>query len=130
MSDLSPLPTKGRAYRERLHAALIDHPRLAPEALLDALAEKVEDDPIGVLRAISATLPKEAELATMPQQNHLHLVRIVGAAQERGIDLQKLLEPVGGEQFPPAGAVPVLVEEGKGGQAPAAVAAADEDWLR
>jgi hypothetical protein len=76
-----------------LHAALLDHPRLSPEALLDALAGAVEDDPVGVLRAISATLPKEAEIATAPQQNHLHLVRIVGAAQERGIDLGRLLEP-------------------------------------
>jgi hypothetical protein len=89
-----PAPqTQGRAYRERLHAALLDHPRLSPEALLDALAGAVEDDPVGVLRAISATLPKEAEIATAPQQNHLHLVRIVGAAQERGIDLGRLLEP-------------------------------------
>lgn len=64
-----------------------------PEAVLDALAERLRDDPVGVFKAIAATLPKEVDIRTEPQTHHLILLRLVGQAQERGIDLHALLEP-------------------------------------
>ena len=99
MTEATPVPlpiqpqSAGRAWRDRFHTALAEHDRLAPNAMLDALATKIEDDPIGVFKAITATLPKELDVSTQPQVHHLHLLRIVALAQDRGIDLGALLEP-------------------------------------
>ena len=48
----------GRAWRERLHAALEKHRGLTPEAILDRLLEQLPTDPINVFKAITATLPR------------------------------------------------------------------------
>ena len=83
----------GRAWRERLHAALEKHTALTPEAMLDSLLTQLPNDPVGVFKAIVATLPKELDVQTQPQQQHLTMLRIVAQAKVRGIDLDALLEP-------------------------------------
>jgi len=84
--------TAGRAWRERLHSALNNHPQLTPEAMLDNLLAQLPNDPVGVFKAIVATLPKELDVQTAPQQMHLTMLRIVSQAKARGIDLDALLE--------------------------------------
>jgi len=81
----------GRGWRERFHTALAKHGRLTPDAMLEALLEKLPDDPIGVFKAITATLPREVDVTTQPQLQHLTLLRIVAQAKDRGIDLDALL---------------------------------------
>ena len=85
--------TAGRAWRERLHAALEKHQGLTPEAILDRLLEQLPTDPINVFKAITATLPKELDLRTEPQQQHLAMLRLIADAKARNIDLSALLEP-------------------------------------
>ena len=84
--------TAGRVWRERLHAALEKHEGLTPEVILDRLLSQLPDDPIGVFKAITATLPKELDVQTAPQQMHLTMLRVVAQAKARGIDLGALLE--------------------------------------
>ena|SRR5580765_53712 len=93
--SLEPPPdSPGKVWRDALHAGLLDHPRLNPASMLDALADKMEQgDAVAVFAAIARTLPKEAENVATPQQfNHLMLVQLVNSAQQRGIDLGALLE--------------------------------------
>jgi len=93
--SLDPPPdSPGKVWRDALHAGLLDHPRLNPASMLDALADKMEQgDAVAVFAAIARTLPKEAENVATPQQfNHLMLVQLVNSAQQRGIDLGALLE--------------------------------------
>lgn len=92
-SLVAPQPgTAGRVWRERLHAALEKHEGLTPEVILDRLLSQLPDDPIGVFKAITATLPKELDVQTAPQQMHLTMLRVVAQAKARGIDLGALLE--------------------------------------
>ena len=83
----------GRAWRERLHAALEKHRGLTPEAILDRLLEQLPVDPVGVFKALTNTLPKELDLRTEPQQQHLAMLRLISDAKARNIDLSALLEP-------------------------------------
>jgi hypothetical protein len=84
--------TAGRAWRERLHVALEKHEGLTPEAILNRLLDQLPEDPVGVFKAITATLPKELDVQTAPQQMHLTMLRVVAQAKARGIDLGALLE--------------------------------------
>jgi hypothetical protein len=84
--------TAGRAWRERLHVALEKHAGLTPEAILNRLLDQLPEDPVGVFKAITATLPKELDVQTAPQQMHLTMLRVVAQAKARGIDLGALLE--------------------------------------
>jgi hypothetical protein len=81
----------GRDWRERFHAALGADDRLSPTAIIEALLTRLPEDPIGVFKAITATLPKELDVASQPQQHHLFLLRIVNQAHAQGVDLSALL---------------------------------------
>lgn len=90
----SPLPgSAGRGWRERFHVALAQHERLTPEVMLQALLERLPEDPVGVFKAITATLPRELDVTTQPQLQHLMVLKFVAQAKQRGIDLDVLLEP-------------------------------------
>ena len=81
----------GRGWRERFHVALSEHEALTPEAMLEALLTRLPEDPVGVFKAITATLPRELDVTTQPQLQHLFLLRMVAQAKDRGIDLDLLL---------------------------------------
>jgi hypothetical protein len=66
---------------------------LTPEAILDRLLEQLPVDPVGVFKALTNTLPKELDLRTEPQQQHLAMLRLISDAKARNIDLSALLEP-------------------------------------
>lgn len=90
----SPLPgSAGRGWRERFHVALAQHERLTPEVMLQALLERLREDPVGVFKAITATLPRELDVTTQPQLQHLMVLKFVAQAKARGVDLDVLLEP-------------------------------------
>lgn len=90
----SPLPgSAGRGWRERFHVALAQHERLTPEVMLQALLERLPEDPVGVFKAITATLPRELDVTTQPQLQHLMVLKFVAQAKQRGIDLDVLLSP-------------------------------------
>ena len=80
-------PSAGKAWRDRLHTALDSHAALSPERMLDALAEQLAEDPIGVFRALSATLPKEVSIESRGQQHHLFLLKVVAEAHQQNLDL-------------------------------------------
>lgn len=80
----------GHEWRERFHAVLDTH-GLDPASVADALLTALPTDPVGVFRAIAATLPKEVDVRSETQTNHLVLMQLVGRAQEKGLDLSSLL---------------------------------------
>jgi hypothetical protein len=130
--SLDPPPdSPGKLWRDAVHAGLLDHPRLNPASMLDALADKMEQgDAVAVFAAIARTLPKESEQLATPQQfNHLMLVQLVNSAQQRGIDLGALLEAPADRPLDPPHAIssatvasPAAFDEGAGTPLP--------DWAR